>query len=247
MIMFNYEEEDGEEYEKNKKQHLKEKYNDIVDRTINHNPHQHRNMKHNTFSENNLALSAEVLKQGGPHTLPEKDQSEYPFYKLFGDKTLGKLRSGYKVPNKKNNKKIKKKKKNSPNNEQNRSDEEEHLSKRRLGNVLTQLVSDSHKSKLQQLKRKRDIKRQQSIKKGIVEADNADTSESWQHFREKPIEKISQRTAIDCGINLIQVEMEKERAQLEREARLGVTGEGGKVKHKSTLQLLYLHNDENDR
>ena len=201
---------------------------------------------HNTFSKNNLALSAEVLKCVDHIHITREGSSEYPFYKLFGDKTIGKLLAVIKYQIKKIIKR-KRRKENSPNNKQNRSDEEEHLSRRRLENVLTQLVSDSHKSKLQQLKRKRDIKRQQSIKKGIVEADNADTSESWQHFREKPSEKISQRTAIDCGINLIKVEMEKERAQLEREARLGVTGEGGKVKHKSTLQLLYLHNDENDR
>ena len=50
------------------------------------------------------------------------------------------------------------------------------LSERRLHSVLTQLVSDSHKSKLQQLKQKREIRRQKSIKRGIVESDNASTN-----------------------------------------------------------------------
>ena len=212
----------------------------------------HRNRKHNAFSEKNLALSASVLKENphhtGPHSLPEKDCLEYPFYKLFGDKTVGKLRSGYILPSK-NSKRTKRAKrlKNHDSKDGKTKSQMDELSERRLHSVLTQLVSDSHKSKLQQLKQKREIRRQKSIKRGIVESDDASTNESWRHFREKPIDKISQRTAIDCGINLIQIEMEKERARLEREARLGVTGEGGKVNHKSTLQLLYLHNDENDR
>lgn len=252
MIMFNYDETE-EEYAKHRAEDITTKYHGIVNKTIKHNPLKHKNRKHNAFNEKNLALSANVLKENphhtGPHSIPENDCLEYPFYKLFGDKTVGKLRSGYILPNK-NSKKTKKKKKWLENQDSNgckNNSQIDELSQRRLHSALTQLVSDSHKSKLQQLKQKREIRRQKSIKRGIVESDNASTNDSWQHFREKPIDKISQRTAIDCGINLIQVEMEKERARLEREARLGVTGEGGKVNHKSTLQLLYLHNDENDR
>ena len=219
---------------------------EILEKSTMYNALKDRNVKHNVFSANNLAMSADVLKrQKGPHALPDKDKGEYPFYQLFGEKEYGKLRSGYRLPTK--NKRKKKRTQRRGDAVKSREQGSRNPCSQRLNSVLTQLVSDSHKSKLQQLKRKREIKRQESIRKGIVAADHADTSESWQHFREKPIEHISQRTAIDCGINLIQVEMEKEQARLEREARLGVTGDAGKVTHKSTLQLLYLHNDEDDR
>ena len=245
MILFNYD-QTKEEHKRSRQRETEERYMEILEKSTRYNALKDRNVKHNVFSANNLAMSAEVLKrQKGPHSLPGKDKGEYPFYQLFGEKKYGKLRSGYRLPTKNKRKKKRHRRDAQTLEEKNRGPGSP--CSQRLNSVLTQLVSDSHKSKLQQLKRKREIRRQESIRKGIVAADHADTSESWQHFREKPIEHISQRTAIDCGINLIEVEMEKEQARLEREARLGVTGDAGKVTHKSTLQLLYLHNDEDDR
>ena len=94
MILFNYD-QTKEEYKRGRERETGEMYMEILEKSTG-NALKDRNVKHNVFSANNLAMSADVSDKG-PHGLPDKDKGEYPFYQLFGEKEYGKLRSGYRL------------------------------------------------------------------------------------------------------------------------------------------------------
>ena len=120
-----------------------------------------------------------------------------------------------------------------------------------MKNVLGQLVADSHRSKLNLIKQKRELRKKE---KGYGKADGPPKPEDydpWENFKEKPLPTLSRRTAIDCGVNVIQQELQRENRLIDRAERLGLTievaAESINPHDASRLQLLYLHDDEAHR
>ena len=110
----------------------------------------------------------------------------------------------------------------------------------------------SHFSGIDEIKKKRERRREET---GHAQAAAAPSKpedyDPWEHFREKPLPTLSRRTAIDCGVNVIQQEMDRESSMIDRAERLGLTvelaAESINPHDASRLQLLYLHDDEAHR
>lgn len=192
----------------------------------------------------------------------ENGVSHFPFTRLFGGDNKASVRSGVKlstlnpdVSKQEIRRRLlakEKKRAGDPNAFRVERPEDRVVNQRRVNNMLMQMVSDSHRVRVEKIRVQRE---ERKLKSGYGKAANPDDYNPWDNFRDNSLPTVSKRTAIDCGINLIQQEVDKEAAKRDRENRLGRTVEldhdqegGGKLNyHKATLQLLYLHNDENDR
>jgi hypothetical protein len=181
------------------------------------------------------------------------------FAKLFGGEKRGEIRSGLKLSSfKKRVKKELKEKGKRPEDLRNgrRAVMIKHgnrdIDNGRLKNALGQLVADSHRAKIDEIQKKRERRREET---GHAQAAAAPSKpedyDPWEHFREKPLPTLSRRTAIDCGVNVIQQEMDRESSIIDRAERLGLTvelaAESINPHDASRLQLLYLHDDEAHR
>ena len=183
------------------------------------------------------------------------DRDRVQFSKLFCENSRGRIRSGLKLSSfKKQVKKELKAKSKRPSQNGRRAVVIRHgdrdIDTQRLGNVLNQLVADSHRSKMNEIKAKREQRRKINSKK-VDGPPRPEDYDPWENFKEKPLPDLSRRTAIDCGVNVIQQELERENNLIDRAERLGLTvelaAESMNPHDASRLQLLYLHDDEAHR